>query len=359
MFLFTFFLLTIFCWASWAQFPVPTFCNPPVDTNASAGPTVLNLELQIDYVIHFEDTLGNLDLLASLLVSWSNDCSWKLAMELFPGRNRHHENLPVYFPINFNHWRPPLVQINAAESSLLVEETAPNLPMQTYSSGRVEWWIYKVWDIKCLELKLAKFPFDQHKCYYTIFLWEETNLLVFGNATLTTEYTAVFDIDLFTYKLGKAERIVNSYPCANQTCYYEVIQFPIQITRKWYPYYSFNIFIPLLTQALLQLSAFIIPFENDERITYSVALFTAIMVSRSEIQSYIPKSSEIIYIVLGANLSLILSMSATIYFAVIYHVNTKQYLKYSQCNLIDKITSVFFLLFYVILFATTLGSISN
>ena len=162
----------------------------------------------------------------------------------------------------------------------------------------------------------------------------------------------------FHFKPQPAHLVKIEWQCGlNETCQTFTVDYPVFVQRKWFPYYFYGLFIPQLSLSLLQLSAFFIPYDNSDRIMYSVTLFVAYAISGSEVGRLVPETAENIPIVMAINLAIVNSMLATIYFSIMFKVcsmTSEPNLKYQK---IDLSIFIIFILAYIILYIMVFAQI--
>ena len=257
-----------------------------------------------------------------------------------------------------NSWKPYIVQDRS--ETFATWEDGEITPLQVTREGLVYFWQAKPWKTKCPDIQLANFPFDRHICSLSFYIWDNINFtevtqasIDFSSATMEHSQIHLFDFNMLQPSIVKI-----SFPCGNYRCQTSYISFPIELKRKWFPYYFHGLFLPQFTLSLLQLSAFIIPSDRIERCEFSVTLFVAYAVTRSEVQSYIPKTSETIYIVLATNIAMVGSMLATCYFTICVYLRKTKWFDKKCLVCIDRVIFAIFIIFYIVLYMVTIVSIS-
>ena len=326
----------------------------PLIRGDSNQTTQVHLTFRVYFVDHFDDVNGILAIRASLILTWHDPCPWKTfkspdELKRFPNGSISLERTKV--------WIPTIIQENSLDETLATDG-ASELPLTVYPDHSNELWLRKVWQNKCFDIHLAKFPFDSNVCHLTFNIWAtdgaatiETGRIDFSSTGYRKSENQQFDFEFHQPTMRK-----KPYNCqtTSEICYASAVDFPVTIHRRWYPYYFFGIFIPLFTISILQLSAFVIPYDLIERPGYSVTLFVASAVTGTEVQRYVPETSEFIPVLAAANVSSIGSMSATFYFCIIFalkrhKVGTKQHLQ-----IVDGIFFAIFIIFYIALYSITL-----
>ena len=299
----------------------------------------------------FDDVKGILSVIGTVVLIWQDQCVWKVVQEEYPERSKYNSPLPLKSAVV---WKPLIVQ-TLSTGSMLVGPSSEELPLDIHRDGTVEWWNYGLWETKCFT-NLEKFPFDVQQCKFTFDNWLTTDVISISEANWMLA-TDMMNLALWKYELINASIYQTSTSCGkNKSCSYERIDFPIVLTRHWYPYFFYAIFIPLFCLTFLQLSTFFIPMSKAERTTFSATLFLAFAVMRSEIQSYFPQTSENIIILISSNIFLVLSMIATVYNALILTLKKFNFfgLEKKQYYFVDSLIFVTFLLFYFITYITTM-----
>ena len=329
-------------------------CPSPFERNRST--TKVELNLRIYSMENFDDVEGILSVRASLIAKWNDPCVWKLATKLWP--NTTAASNVVLLDEKYS-WKPSIVQDNSRV--FLTWSDADLLPIEVLNDGSVYLWVAKHWETKCPGMKLGKFPFDKHVCSISFYIWDNIEITEVTKAKFDVSSSTLqnFPNHLFNFKTTNPVIRKIPFPCGNNSCFTTYISFPVELERRWYPYYFHGLFIPQLTLTMLQLSAFIIPSNRMERCEFSVTLFVAYAVTRSEVQSYIPKTTETILILLATNIAMIGSMAATCYFTICVYLRKTKWFDKKCLVCIDRVIFAIFIIFYVVLYMVTIISISS
>ena len=330
----------------------------PIDRDDAEGTTQVKIKLRVYYVEKFDEVEATIAVRASLVVMWRDPCAWEYASQLYPRWNIDKSRNKTR-SLDRNLIWTPLITLENGLDKLIAADGASDFPVEVYPDNRVEIWIRKVWRGKCFDLHLANYPFDVNECSLTFGLWATEGAANLSEAEL--DFSSInfrhLHNQLFTYAFNEPRFTIKPYQCFSGTCYSAEVDYPIVITRNWYPYFFYPLFYPFFTLTILQLSAFIIPYNRVERSGYSVTLFVAFAVTRTETQKYIPQTSESVAVVSASNFSLLASMSATLYFILIYHFKVERVFTKKICKKIDRRTFFLFALFYLILYINTIGNI--
>ena len=325
-------------------------CPCPFDTTNGTR-IAINVSFGVSEVDHFDDVAGILSIRGILLFKWIDPCAWPLMESLFPARTS--QGISIIADSNL-FWHPYILQDHSQE--YLIQ--GQGMPVGVEKSGQIQDWIQKTWTTRCVGMSRVKFPFDRHHCSVEIFLWNNLLFNYFDQASFDLSIYHVNSNELFDFNFGNAISTNRSYcQSGGIDCLASNIQFPIEISRKWYPYYFYGLFVPQVALAVLQISAFLIPYDHCERSAFSVTLFVAYTVTKSEIQTYIPQSSESITIVTASSVAMIGSMLATVYFGAIYAVSTGNSEK-RLCLFIDRLFLLCFTIFFTLLYFSTIVSIA-
>ena len=326
-------------------------CEPP--HHRSNEPLQVNLTLELYHMEHFDDVAGTVTIMASLSVRWRDLCvSEKVKRQAPPNRASG-----PYYVDQENLWKPLLIHANSKDSPAIYENPAI-FPVHIYEDDVIEWWIFKTWESNCHCLQMKNFPLDEHQCNLSFSAWEES-FIKLSAVELEQRNTGTPQSQLWTFSLDQPRLNSAEFACRKIKCRETWADFPIILRRKWYPYYFYGIFVPLLSLVFLQLSAFIIPYNCIDRTAFSVTLFVALTVTRSDLQKYIPETSESIIVVVAANIGLIASMVATIYFTLIFRLWKEDKYYTDHLEKVDLIMFILFILFYTILCSVAIVCISN
>ena len=343
--------------------PSLSLCNKcleyPLIRGDSNQTTQVHLTFRVYFVDHFDDVNGILAIRASLILTWHDPCPWKTfktqeELQKFPNGSISLHRSKV--------WVPTIIQENSVDKTL-VTDGASELPLTVYHDYSNELWLRKVWQNKCFDINLAKFPFDTNVCNLTFNIWAtdgaatvETGQVDFSSTGYRKSENQQFDFE-FQQPIKRKK----PYNCqtTSEICYATAVDFPVIIKRRWYPYYFFGIFIPLFTISILQLSAFVIPYDLIERPGYSVTLFVASAVTGTEVQRYVPETSEFIPVLAAANVSSIGSMSATFYFCIIFSLRKYKIRSRHFLQIVDRTIFIIFILYYATLYSIILVIITT
>ena len=302
---------------------------------------------------YFHDVDGYLGCSGYLIAKWYNPCGWEQVKKMYPNRTREKE---VGFLLDAKYFWIPLV----------IQQHDPNpeafgttdLPLTVGSDGFVEFWGRKQWRLNC-KGQFSKFPLDEHHCSFIINIWDTPEFVKMANATLDLDHGNFKPggPSLFSAEFQPVKMYSTKFPCNNEWCYTEWAEFPIVLKRHWFPYYLHGVVVPFLLLILLQLSTFILPHDQTDRISLSATVFLSSAVFSSQIMSYFPETSEHIFIVTSGTLAMFLNALATSYFIGIYAY--KDNFSEKTLLILQKVVSIAFLFFYMALIGVTFFVIFN
>ena len=311
------------------------------------------------FLDYFNDVESTLSIRASLVTRWYDPCGWKIAKQRFP-----NSTSPLLVVKSQDIWYPFFTFHN----SFQVVVDNENIPLFALEDGTVELWQASIWKFKCLQMRLRNFPFDSQRCTFQVDSWLLDDIVNITKVTFDTEeYRSQRDTsnDLWHVDLHNGSVESLHYKCVQSQpgtiCSVKRALFQFILVRNWYPYYFYTIIVPMFTLVLTQLSAFCVPFNKIDRAFFSVTLSVAFAVTRTEIQAFIPISSENVIVLFAINLSLIGSMAATTYFSIIFMCQNSfnRQIPKSTFLLLDKIFLACFLLYYFVLYTYFIVTISE
>ena len=261
-------------------------------------------------LVEFDEQNEAMTIFATFTLKWHSECIlWE--------KNATKLGIThVSFPANL-WWRPKILHISAVDDVQAVAINGDNLNMNFFPNGWIEWSPTGPWKTRC-ELTLLKFPFDTQTCYFAFELWDTE---AFTNLTSSFAMTDIQHPDKVTSDMLIWQiESVNSrlepvcFPMSTPPkifCASQVI-FSITVKRKAEPY-IFSIFLPTIALSILQLSPLAIPPQFPERATYSVTVLLAFAVINQLIQSAIPQTAEIVYLVIYVGFTVIIGTICTLY----------------------------------------------
>ena len=328
------------------------YCSYPFER---LNGTKVSIELTFQYsaLVEYQDVAGKLYCTAILAAKWHDPCGWLLAKAQLPYTTAISDRTtvdPKYF------WSPA-IHHKQVDSFGQVFGDSHSLPVHVDKLENVEFLIEKSWQGSC-QTDFTKFPFDRHKCEFKFCSLHDNRFVHFQQ--VTTDFSNVdFDPDslsLFSATFLQGSLYTRSWKCGNQTCMEDCAKFEVILKRKWFPYYFNGIFVPLFLLSTLQLSGFLLPYNEPERITFSATVFLSHSMIVAQVLNYIPKTVENIILVTSINLSVLFGMLATVYFVTIYSLRKR--FKF-QILLIQQISTILFVIAYILLYFGTALAIST
>ena len=309
--------------------------------------------VQVHYTFRFnsfeyiKDVEGILGCSAYLISKWYDPCGWKLAQKLYPNRTKIRE---TGYLLDAKYFWIPLIMEEGDSNPRAYGPT--DLPLAVNSDGFIEYWGRKKWKFTC-QGRIAKFPFDQHRCTFSVNVWETTDFVTLGNASIELLHGSFEHggLSLFNIEFQAVEKYQVSFSCKDTLCYSEWAVFPVILRRKWFPYYFHGVIVPFQLLIILQLSTFLLPYDQAERIALSATVFLSSAVFSSQIMIYFPETSEHIYIVTSGTLVMTLNAFATVYFVTIYSYKDK--LTNKTISIVHRIFSISFIFLYAAIVGVT------
>ena len=327
-----------------ANGPISDYCPYPFERNRTQ--VSIELSFLVTYLVDYKDLAGKLECLGIVKAKWYDPCGWQLAQVQMPETTAIANRVRMeskYF------WSPSISQ----DYSLFQGQVfghSENIPVDVYQSGYIEFSNQQIWPTLC-QTEFEKFPFDQHQCGFDFCLWYDNRFVKYNKVVLDLTERA-FDVDsllLFGASYQPATLYNRTWQCGDEICSSGCAQFLIDLKRKWFPFYFHGIFLPMLMLSLLQLSAFLLPYQKPERFGFSATILLSNAMIISQVVEYTPQTAKHIILVTSVNISTLLGMSSTIFFVVIYSLRKRfkvQYhLKIHRISIAVFVTAYFLLYF--------------
>ena len=326
-------------------------CPCPFDVNGTT--VVLKMKFRIYSMKSFDDVGGILIFDAAMVTTMYEPCGWELAVKLFPQRSKIFGDAVT---MDVDHFWKPVIWNEGSNVPFLYTADNSALAVNVFKTGWLDMWEIREWSTNC-KINLIKFPFDVQRCSYRFHLWEQRSLNYVAEAIVDMTFptfegkpksNTVFDIEMLQPIIRNT-----TWPCGHVKCKGCYVDFPILLRRKWFPYYFYGIFLPQFLLSILQLSAFLLPFDETDRITFSGTLFLAYAVANTNITSYIQKTSDNVLIVASTNVAMLGSMLATISLGISYAA--RKMVKKRYLVTVQKVLLAIFTIFYILLYSVTIG----
>ena len=131
---------------------------------------------------------------------------------------------------------------------------------------------------------MTAFPWDRQICLFELLVW--------GYSPHEVALVATFDsVDMANYQDNGAWELVSSRitHAENYTISLLTIAFEL---RRYSRFSIVNVFIPIVTLAVLNTLAFFIPAESGEKLSYCITVLLALAVYLSTFSDYLPTNSN-------------------------------------------------------------------
>ena len=170
----------------------------------------------------------------------------------------------------------------------------------------------------CPEFSFTKFPFDSLHCSIVFDAVESIHSAMYRVEKYRIDTSAV---DTFISQTEIWSLIQDSltYSSENVTQFetWTISRVVISIgLQRRYQFYIAQLFVPQIGLSILQLCALILPPEIGERPVFSITVVMAFSISLNLIFSQIPRTTEIVYVVVMTIVKLITSICLSIYMLV-------------------------------------------
>ena len=179
-------------------------------------------------------------------------------------------------------WTPELVQGSGVEVSHIMA------PAWLSDQGIVTWLIGSSFEGDCI-LDVRKFPFDQHKCVFSIqpsaYDASEITLKFLTNMSATFLFGENGEWEVIS---PKAEIVVFVEPLSRVS--FNAYLLSLTLKRR-YLFVFVHTSIPYWLLALLNTMIFVVPIRSGERVTFSVTILLAFIFFTSNISDDLPHNS--------------------------------------------------------------------
>ena len=258
-------------------------------------------------------------LLVEINMEWHHPCQWLQKRTNDSSRNNwaNIERLQITEEV----WLPPIFHLTGFHDVAFTDTRKSTTTMYFNADGKIRWTISGQLDSSCT-LHLRKFPFDVQKCAIVfeiasraseVRMSENETRSGFDRANESVTASGLWTVELSTPVIYN----VSYYVLSNWS--YSRISFEIILTRK-YQRYLVSVTIPNLVLAVMQLGFVALPALSADRITYCITLMLAFSFQQATIESSIPKSSDVLYVVILTTSQMLISMVSTIYSLIILYI---------------------------------------
>ena len=308
-------------------------------------PLEIELKFRFYQLIDFHEKDGVLESSGYIIAKWYDPCGWNLAQTLYPNRTNPKQGGVAVDRKYF--WIPILVQEH--DDNAKVFDTT-NTPLYVSSNGYIELWGRKTWLAKC-QGHFSKFPLDQHHCSFVFNSWDSAYFVKISHAELDLSggNYQPDSLTLFSAQFQTPRTFTLDYSCNNELCDYDWVEFPLLLSRQWFPFYFHSIFIPFILLSLIQLMTFLLHFNEMDRICLSATVFLSYAVFSSHISYLSPVTSEHIYIIVVETFLMVLSIFSTIFYTVIFSWRNS-FQQNNTLAIINRVGTIVFLVSYFGLF---------
>jgi hypothetical protein len=155
------------------------------------------------------------------------------------------------------------------------------------NDGTVTIWPYKVYTVAC-KILIAKFPFDKQTCTFDFLSWTNPSSVL----QLRTSQEKL-PLDYFS-ESGEWELLNTSItherrPYGNDAWDHIIMTF--ELKRKSL-FQILNIMLPVFCISILNITCFMLPSDEGERVTLAISIFLTLAVFLTMINSNMPETSE-------------------------------------------------------------------
>lgn len=154
-------------------------------------------------------------------------------------------------------------------------------------NGKVVAWPYKMYTVKC-KITVAKFPFDRQHCEFDFVSWTNpTSVLMLNSSwgSISLRYLT----ESGEWELVNSEVIHDRRPFVTDS--WDHVTLLLDLQRKSL-FHLMNVMAPVLCISVLNITCFILPSEEGERVTLSISIFLTLAVFLTVINSSLPESSD-------------------------------------------------------------------
>ncbi|KAK3612320.1 hypothetical protein CHS0354_011038 [Potamilus streckersoni] len=178
-------------------------------------------------------------------------------------------------------WKPDITLLN--DVSNFEELGSISLFVYVSNNVSVDWVPYGIWKSTC-SVDITYFPFDTQSCD-----------LRFGTWTYFTKDVLIkvdnYTINLDFYETNSAWSIVDTSAYTQEIAGSSLAVFQIKLKRKPL-FFLLNIMLPVMMLSLLNVCIFVLTAESQEKASFSVTVFLALVIFMSMVMGTLPQNSE-------------------------------------------------------------------
>ncbi|XP_053395841.1 acetylcholine receptor subunit alpha-like [Mercenaria mercenaria] len=274
-------------------------------------PIIVSIGLELRKIQHLDEIRQSLKTTVSTVLYWKDELlTWR--------QTQYHGISSIEFPFNKQIWTPDVMIYNALDKP--GEFGMKDAFVRLYSNGQIFIWTMINIDTAC-EVKTKTFPYDVQTCKIDIgkFISSDKKVAI---KPLFNEMDMRFYVEIAEWDITEnyvTTRVVTyneSFDTFNDSSEFTFITYNITMRRSCKLCF-FNIILPVLVLAVLDLLSFFVPCESGEKTSYPLSMFLTLAVFLTMITQSLPESIDGIsylssYVTFQLAISAITLMSAVI-----------------------------------------------
>lgn len=277
----------------------------------------VTIGLALRNILHLDEIRQSFKVTANVLLYWKD-------ARLVWNSEEYPDITALVFPYHRNIWIPDLMIYNALEkpSELGIKEGYVRLNR----NGQIFMWTQTNIASSCV-IETKAYPFDEQTCSIIFINVLSSNEMLklrpLQNGIDLVEYVEIAEweiIDNYTkthvYEYNISTDITNTYVDAVETLNYTMLNYTIKMRRSCQLCF-YNIIMPVIILAVLNLLSFFVPCESGEKTSYPIAMFLTLAVFLTYITESLPESVDgVSYLSLYVTFQLVVS-AITLFCSVI------------------------------------------
>ena len=325
---------------------IRSYSGVPI-TNATTKKLHIGIEFIPVKLLDINEIEESLALRIDLRVFWGLPAcaNWKHAKELGPQASmRLNESLKngqlpenCYFDKG-QMYVPQLLHVNAMGNTYAIETTG-NKKISVSNQGVATLINKNRFDSMC-SLDFTFFPFDTQECYMEISAFSSDVAIVWTHVFVPPTADLIGQNTIWKLHEKYSEEI--------QEGPYTNARLTMKLPRRP-SYHLLLILAPTIVLMFLQLAAFLLPYDVEERSTYSITVVLAMQVSLSAVHSEIPVTSQPVYLAYYVATCQMIGAAMTMYINVAVRFAVHKIKLAKQLRKIDMFIGCIFAVFILIL----------
>ncbi|XP_045157634.2 acetylcholine receptor subunit alpha-like [Mercenaria mercenaria] len=254
-------------------------------------PVRIVLGLALRKILHLDEIRQSFKTTVNVLLYWQDESlKWN--------KSDYHGISNIEFPFNKNLWTPDLMVYNALDKPGKLG--VKNAFVRLYNNGQIFVWTQTNFETAC-EIRTKRFPFDEQVCEIVISKFissdEKIEIKPVEKTVNMNEYVEIAEwkiketIVTTTVDPLDISVFINSNESTANIINYTSITYTLKMQRTCQLCF-FNIILPVLILAALNLLTFFVPCESGEKTSFPIAMFLTLAVFLTIITRSLPESID-------------------------------------------------------------------